>query len=558
MFQLPAPFSIDFETAPSLYAIISTVFMIIYPLGALFVLLYNIIGYFRFTALLRRGYVKADWLECEIARELSEDGRVPRVYRSFYAATPMLVGIFRPTIVLPDREYSEEQLHSIIFHELTHMRRWDIPVKWLFLLACALHWFNPLVWFAQREIDRICELSCDELVIRDMDARGRQNYGNTLIFVATNKKIPLPVLSTTMCNEKRALRERLTSITKSRQYTRIAVAMSLMIVLVATLTAFTVGAARSSNRIYEHAPYARAESIFKIESDVNDSDLISRRTVHDYADLYIRIVSQINIGLFDYPDGDSLEIIPANFTDTRIDHFEAVARFYHLLAGPIELWHLEFMLLTTDIEQDPERWVRWGSFAPDEYGWLGQHSGWNCANIFLAFTYGAEGLEYLGHVPWHFAFDTDTTTLWGKEAVLRRHLEAQSILPSVSFPGNHYLAYFDFGGHEDARLLLSQPISEGDIWIVERWQQIGNEARPRDPYAFITLPARPIDGDWNQTTVELAHDLQGQFDDGEAPWLADPYAVARAYLDSVGWDADYAPILELVPINAHEALSLFS
>ena len=58
----------------------------------------------------------------------------------------------------------------------------------------------------RREVDRACELSCDEAVIRNFDNDGKKDYGNTLISVASDSKTPRAVLSTTMCEEKKNLK----------------------------------------------------------------------------------------------------------------------------------------------------------------------------------------------------------------------------------------------------------------------------------------------------------------------------------------------------------------
>ncbi|MCL2217429.1 MAG: M56 family metallopeptidase [Defluviitaleaceae bacterium] len=237
----PGEMPIAIPEEPGFFTRAITVFMIIYPLIFALVLLYSLIGYASFLKKLRRRCIQPHSFELNKLAELSK--RAPRLIISDYATTPMLIGFFRPVIVLPNREYTEEQLHSILLHELTHMRRFDVAVKWLALLACAMHWFNPLVWITRREIDSACELSCDEAVIRDMDTFEKQHYGDTLITVASDKKIPLPVLSTTMCAEKRAIKERLTAIMKNKKHTKLAILASTIIILAAILTACALGAA---------------------------------------------------------------------------------------------------------------------------------------------------------------------------------------------------------------------------------------------------------------------------------------------------------------------------
>jgi hypothetical protein len=122
---------------------------------------------------------------------------------------PALVGLFRPLIVLPEQEYSTEQLVGILQHELIHLRRFDILIKWLSILACSLHWFNPLIWIAKREVNRTCELSCDAVVIHSMKEEEKMRYGSTLISLAAASKCSRTVLSAAMYEKKETLKERL-------------------------------------------------------------------------------------------------------------------------------------------------------------------------------------------------------------------------------------------------------------------------------------------------------------------------------------------------------------
>jgi beta-lactamase regulating signal transducer with metallopeptidase domain len=218
--------------------------MAIYPVGASIALLYFLIGYIMFTGLYRRRNKEANPEETAMLAELCSIRRTPLLYRNPLAATPMLFGVLRPSIILPDREYTAEQLRAVLLHELTHLRRKDVLVKWLSVLSCAAHWFNPVVWLMRREIDRACELACDSSVVFSLDADGRQIYGETLIYVAADSKTPHAVLSTTMCEEKKALKERLGAIMKSKKHTRIAIVLSAALIIAVSGTAIALGAGR--------------------------------------------------------------------------------------------------------------------------------------------------------------------------------------------------------------------------------------------------------------------------------------------------------------------------
>jgi beta-lactamase regulating signal transducer with metallopeptidase domain len=80
---------------------------------------------------------------------------------------PVVWGIVRCRLMLPAaaRQWSDEQLQSVLMHELAHIQRGDTLVQLLTQIACALHWFNPLVWFAAWRLDVERERSCDDLVL---------------------------------------------------------------------------------------------------------------------------------------------------------------------------------------------------------------------------------------------------------------------------------------------------------------------------------------------------------------------------------------------------------
>jgi len=226
----------------AILTLVITFFMLVYPFIVLVVFAHSFFGYLRFVRKLRLVSIQPHETALHMLKNLSQGKKTPKLIVSNYATTPMLIGLFKPTIVLPNLIYTDEQLAGIMLHELTHMRRLDIGVKWLSLAACAFHWFNPLVWLARREIDRVCELACDEAVIRKMDTDSKQSYGETLIAVAGKKKIPLPVFSTTMCSEKKLIKERLVAIMKSKKHTKLAVLTSTLILAAVIFTACALGA----------------------------------------------------------------------------------------------------------------------------------------------------------------------------------------------------------------------------------------------------------------------------------------------------------------------------
>ena len=80
---------------------------------------------------------------------------------------PVVWGILRCRLLLPAaaRQWSGEQLRSVLLHELAHIKRRDTIAQLLAQLACALHWFNPLVWLAAWRLGVERERACDDLVL---------------------------------------------------------------------------------------------------------------------------------------------------------------------------------------------------------------------------------------------------------------------------------------------------------------------------------------------------------------------------------------------------------
>ena len=78
--------------------------------------------------------------------------------------TPMLVGYFKPTILLPRLSLSDEELRYVLLHEWGHFKHKHLWTKLLFNILCALLWWNPLAYMMKANMDNILEISYDRLV----------------------------------------------------------------------------------------------------------------------------------------------------------------------------------------------------------------------------------------------------------------------------------------------------------------------------------------------------------------------------------------------------------
>ncbi len=189
-----------------------------------------IVGYARFARAIRRTERMPTDEDLALYFALPYRRR-PGLIRSRCVSSPMMMGVFRPVLVLPCREYAPDMLTNIFRHELTHYRRGDVAYKWFAAFALSLHWFNPAVPFFRRELDRVCELSCDELVLRGMSREEMQSYGETLLALASRRQMRASVIATSFTTQKRDLKERLEQIMTFKTKSRASLALALAAVV---------------------------------------------------------------------------------------------------------------------------------------------------------------------------------------------------------------------------------------------------------------------------------------------------------------------------------------
>ena len=214
----------------------------VWLMGALVSLVWYIAAYLRYSRNIRRSCIVPELDDAALFGALCRENQV-HLFCSAIVSTPMLLGIVRPIVVLPQFAYRtngmETELENILLHELTHYHRHDIPYKWFVVLVKSVHWFNPVVHLISREISQACELSCDEAVIRDMAAEERQSYGNTLLELAAKKRYSASVVATTLCEEKESLKMRLLSIKDYKKKSKyMLIPMLALAILLSSCAAF--------------------------------------------------------------------------------------------------------------------------------------------------------------------------------------------------------------------------------------------------------------------------------------------------------------------------------
>ena len=115
--------------------------------------------------------------------------------------SPLIWGLFRPTVLLPDRakDWSHGRLEMVLLHELLHAARRDHTMMVASQLVRCVYWTNPLAWIVVHRHSVERELSCDERVIRC--GNDRIVYAEELVAITRDLRAEVRYASVAMTNQ---------------------------------------------------------------------------------------------------------------------------------------------------------------------------------------------------------------------------------------------------------------------------------------------------------------------------------------------------------------------
>ncbi len=119
--------------------------------------------------------------------------RVPRVRLSRRVAEGLVVGLWRPMVLLPVSwvmELPPDMLEAVLAHELAHLRRFDLWVNLCQRVVETLLFYHPAVWWLSYRLRVERELCCDALAITV--TRDPVRYAETLERIACFRVVPEP------------------------------------------------------------------------------------------------------------------------------------------------------------------------------------------------------------------------------------------------------------------------------------------------------------------------------------------------------------------------------
>lgn len=97
-----------------------------------------------------------------------------------------VIGLFKPYIIISKdlcEAFNEDEIKHVVLHEMVHIKRKDIILKFIMTIVCCIYWFNPFIWIARAAMMNDMELSCDEKVLGYLNKAEIRDYGRTIIKV---------------------------------------------------------------------------------------------------------------------------------------------------------------------------------------------------------------------------------------------------------------------------------------------------------------------------------------------------------------------------------------
>jgi|SoiMethySBSTD1v2_1073268.scaffolds.fasta_scaffold00533_20 bla regulator protein blaR1 len=141
----------------------------VWAIGVTAVLLRSLGHWYRIRQLARGATPLDDGREVQILRVLGGGKQPLPIVSTNSSLEPGVFGIVRPVLLWPraiSERLSDEQLQSVLAHEICHLRRGDNLAALVHLVVQAVFWFHPLVWWIGGRLIAERERACDEQVIR--------------------------------------------------------------------------------------------------------------------------------------------------------------------------------------------------------------------------------------------------------------------------------------------------------------------------------------------------------------------------------------------------------
>lgn len=206
----------------------------IWAIIVIMVLLYKTIKYMSFVRILNKNSYIDNTIK-DLPKRLI-------IKRTNILDSPLIIGVLKPVLYLPQIQIECEELSYILIHELTHYKRKDILYKWFAMIVISIHWFNPFAYVISNKIDEECEISCDLEVCRNFNNAQKKLYMQTILKLVQQSIVRKKPLTTQMASSKNFLKRRFNMILYQKKVSKFMSVLSIIIaVFMFTGTALASG-----------------------------------------------------------------------------------------------------------------------------------------------------------------------------------------------------------------------------------------------------------------------------------------------------------------------------
>lgn len=119
----------------------------------------------------------------QIIQEESPTRRTCDLVISDVHTEPFIFSFRRTIIVIPTciLNISDQDLYFVLKHEWQHHLDRDNQIKIAIEMLCCVLWWNPAIYLLRHNLSQTLELKCDRKVIKDLTARDKVNYMDSIV-----------------------------------------------------------------------------------------------------------------------------------------------------------------------------------------------------------------------------------------------------------------------------------------------------------------------------------------------------------------------------------------
>lgn len=254
-----------------------------------------------------------------VKEKLKIDVKTP-IYICDILDTPITMGIIHHQIILPQAEFTDDNLATALQHELIHIKMRDNLIKVLMLIAVALNFYNPFVYYLMYRWNQTAELYCDEQVIKGKSEQQINNYAHMIIdFAEDRNNINLPIMGLSI--SQRQMKERIINIKKKkRKYGAVSKVLGALIIVLAVFSSSLTSFAYQDRNVEIHTD--EEFECGEIELFFNAGDAVALNEYDTQIKKIENYINADNCTLFIDNDGNV-------YYDTDIDQWQTYAVCSH-------------------------------------------------------------------------------------------------------------------------------------------------------------------------------------------------------------------------------------